>query len=336
VIRTQSAAECAALGRALLGRREPAAALPHFYEALRGGECPRTHVNERWTCWMLLGQFERAWQESDVVGASFDREVMGRAKSVSIRCLRGFGDAIQFLRYIPGLAAPARSVIVHAPRPMHALLRRLEGIERVVTLEEKSSCDGDMECSDLPYFFRTTLDDIPPAANFSLPRAECNVEAQYRNIGIVWAAGEWNPARSLPVESFRSLAEIPGITLHSLQRLPHLLSTTPSSAPRLPDFLHNLEGETQSILATAESILSLDLIVSVDTMVAHLAASLGKPVWLLLPWRGDWRWMLARGDSPWYPGMRILRQPRDGDWRPVIERVRAMLLECVRTHALAE
>jgi hypothetical protein len=214
---------------------------------------------------------------------------------------------------------------------MHPLLRRLQSVDYVLALEEKSSCEGDMECSDLPYFFRTTLDDIPAAADFAWPRAECNSIAHCRRIGVVWAAGEWNPARSFPVESLRSLAEIPGIALHSLQRLPHLLS----GKPRLPEFLHNLEGETQSILATAESILNLDLVISVDTMVAHLAASLGKPVWLLLPWHGDWRWMLNRGDSPWYPGMRILRQPREGDWSPVMESVRTLLLERVRTYALA-
>jgi hypothetical protein len=282
---------------------------------------------------MLLGEFERAWRESDDAGASFDRKAMRRAKSVSIRCLRGFGDAIQFLRYAPALAAHGRNVTIHAPCAMHPLLRRLQGVERVLTLEEKSSCDGDMECSDLPYLFRTTLNDIPPAAHFSWRRAGRDVKTQPRDIGLVWAAGEWNPVRSLPVESLRSLAEIPGVTLHSLQRLPHLVST--GSASSVPDFLHNLEGEAQNIIATAESILSLDLIISVDTMVAHLAASLGKPVWLLLPWRGDWRWMLSREDSPWYPGMRIVRQPRDGDWPSVIERVRAMLLERVRTYPLA-
>jgi hypothetical protein len=281
---------------------------------------------------MLVGEFERAWQESDSVGASFDREIVRQAKSVSIRCLRGFGDAIQFLRYAPALAAQTGSVTVHAPRPMHPLLRRLQSIDTVLTLEEKSSCDADMECSDLPYFFRTTPDDIPPTADFSWPRVPRNADAHYRRIGLVWAAGEWNPLRSLPVESLRSLAEIPGIALHSLQRLPDLLS----GKPRLPEFLHNLEGEAQSILATAESILDLDLIISVDTMVAHLAASLGKPVWLLLPWHGDWRWMLTRGDSPWYPGMRIIRQTREGDWSPVIATVRTMLLERVRTCALAE
>jgi hypothetical protein len=331
VIRNSSPAECAAVGCALLDRREPAAALQYFYEALRTGESPRVHVNERWTCWMLLGEFERAWQESDVVGASFNREAMLQAKSVSIRCLRGFGDAIQFLRYAPALAARTGSVTVHAPRAMHPLLRRLQSIDAVLTLEENSSCDGDIECSDLPYLFRTTLDDIPPTADFSWRYAQCNAAPHYRRIGIVWAAGEWNPGRSLPVESLRSLADIPGIAFHSLQRLPHLLS----GKPRLPEFLHNLEGEAQSIVATAESILDLDLIISVDTMVAHLGASLGKPVWLLLPLRGDWRWMLARGDSPWYPGMRIFRQPREGDWLSVIAAVRSLLLERVRTYALA-
>jgi ADP-heptose:LPS heptosyltransferase len=114
--------------------------------------------------------------------------------------------------------------------------------------------------------------------------------------------------------------------------LPHF----PSVAARIPDFLHNLEGDEPNILRTAESILGLDLIISVDTMVAHLAASLGKPVWLLLPWRGDWRWMLARDDSPWYPGMRIMRQQREGEWSPVIDTIRAMLHDRVRTLPLVE
>lgn len=332
MIRNSSAMECAAAGCSLLDRREPAAALQYFYEALERGECPRAHVNERWTCWMLLGEFERAWRESDVVGASFNREAMRHARSISIRCLRGFGDAIQFLRYAPALAAETGSVTVHAPRAMHPLLRRLKSIENVLTLEEKSSCEADIECSDLPYFFRTTPIAIPPVADFSWPRAECNAAGEFRRVGIVWAAGAWNPERSVPVEFLRSLAEIPGVTLFSLQRLPHFLS----AAPAIPDFLHNLESGEQSILATAESILSLDLVISVDTMVAHLAASLGKPVWLLLPRRGDWRWMLDRDDSPWYPGLRVIRQPRDGGWLSVMETLCLMLRRRVRTDALVK
>ncbi|HVW10829.1 MAG TPA: hypothetical protein VHC90_19720 [Bryobacteraceae bacterium] len=326
--RIQSAAECSAAGCALLDRRDPRAALWYFHEALARGESARVHVNERWTCRMLLGEFESAWRESDMAGASFDHDAMGRAASVSVRCLRGFGDAIQFLRYAPALAARVGHVTVHAPRAMHPLLRRIGGVEKLLTLEEKSSCEGDIECSDLPYFFRTNIREIPPAADFSW-RAGSKATSLYRRIGVVWSAGGWNQTRSLPVESLRSLAEIPGITLHSLQRLPE----HPSNLPHLPDFLHNLEGREQSIMATAESIYALDLIISVDTMVAHLAASLGRPVWLLLPWRADWRWMLARNDSPWYPGMRLIRQTREGDWLGVIQIARAMLAERVRCSA---
>lgn len=289
------------------------------------GERPEVHVNERWTCWMLLGDFARAWRESDAVGASFDREIMRNAKSVSVRCLRGFGDAIQFVRYAPALASNGGSVTVHAPRAFHPLLRRVKSIESVLTLEEKSICDGDIECSDLPYFFRSTLDDIPPAADFAWSRAESSSDGDCRKLGIIWAAGEWNQARSLPVEYLRSLAEIPGITLHSLQRWPQ------RPPERLPDFLQDLEAGEPDILATAESIRRMDLVISVDTMVAHLAASLGKPVWLLLPRRADWRWMLDRDDSPWYPGIRLVRQPHEGDWRSVVQITREMLSRSVMT-----
>src|SRR3954452_13492591 len=144
-------------------RREIREALHHFEKALACGEDPRTHSGERWACCMLLGDFERAWLESDRSKSSFDPKNSLAGKSVLIRCLRGLGDAIQFLRYVPQLKKRCLSVTVQAPTGLFPLLERVPGIDQLVPLRyplAPAEQEFEIECSDLPYLFRTTLPTI--------------------------------------------------------------------------------------------------------------------------------------------------------------------------------
>jgi ADP-heptose:LPS heptosyltransferase len=149
---------------------------------------------------------------------------------------------------------------------------------------------------------------------------KASLRAGILNVGLVWSSGDWNPARNVDLAELLPLTRIDGVQLFSLQR--------GEAAERLRALKSTVctECDSGTVLDTAAAILNLDLIISVDTMVAHLAGALGKPVWLLLPFSADWRWMAAREDSPWYPTMRLFRQARRGDWKRVIERLILKLL----------
>jgi hypothetical protein len=136
-------------------------------------------------------------------------------------------------------------------------------------------------------------------------------------IGVVWAAGAWHPARSLPLAALAPLAGVPGVALYALQRgLERAQILLPGAPP-----VENPDDDSDDVLDTAALIRCLDLVISVDTMVAHLAGALGVPVWTLLHDSADWRWMRDRTDSPWYPTMRLFRQQTPGDWTRVVSDV---------------
>jgi hypothetical protein len=276
---------------------------------------------------MLLGEFERAWQESDRWSSSFGGRRPSPRSRVLVRCMRGFGDAIQFLRYAGELRRQCAALQVQAPARLIPLLAHLPGIDAASDIPP---CDFDyeIECSDLPYLFRTTIATIPdviPYIELSpdlRDRPACLRKRHKLNVGLVWAAGEWNPVRSIPFMTALQLTEIPGIQLFSLQRGPEAaqLRCIPTQ-----NSLVDAEADTNGILDTVRTILDLDLVISVDTMVAHLAGALGRPVWTLLPYGADWRWLIDRSDTPWYPTMRLFRQPEAGNWHAVLEDVRAKL-----------
>jgi hypothetical protein len=240
------------------------------------------------------------------------------------------GDAIQFLRYAPMLRSRCASVYVQGPPRLLPLLRCIPGIDRSFVFGDDRELDGcwDIECSDLPYLFRSGLNNIPPPTKIKIPADTLH---RYRNheslvgpgirAGVVWEAGAWNRERSIPASLLAPLAEVPGIRLISLQRG----KDGGTCGPQVPGILDGVEPKDGTILDTAAIATQIDLVISVDSMVGHLAASLGKPVWLLLPYAADWRWMLDRQDSPWYPTMRLFRQAAPGDWASVVRAVNAEL-----------
>ncbi len=283
---------------------------------------------------MFLGEFERAWQESDDIaargapdchrlwdGTPFD------SKRVIIRCLHGYGDAIQFLRYAPCVKSRAREVIVETHPEMVALVSRCQGVDRVVTWGDGSQdgkfrdWDRQIEVMELPRAFRTTLGTIPsPIPYFSVTRRSSVPRGSRRNVGILWESSQWNPLRSIPFPEMCRLLQVPGISFYSFQR-----GTAKADLAAAPVPVIDTSETSPDILDTAADLLEMDLLITVDTMAAHLAGALGRPVWTLLHWDADWRWMLDRSDSPWYPSMRIFRQPSPGDWTSVIDRVLAEL-----------
>ena len=290
----------------------------------------------RWICHMLLGDFERAWVESDAISlrGNPDRHRFWDGKSfhgrnVLIRCLHGLGDTIQFIRYAPLIRKYARTVTIEAQPALKRLLRQSEVADVVITWgEPEPPWDQQMEIIELPRIFRTRLETIPNHIPYLrvpyAPATAASEGAEYLRIGVVWASSGYNPERSVPLKEMARLLDIPGLSFFSLQA-----GEERDQLKLLAPNVRDLQTDPPCVLATAEKLNTLDLVITVDTMMAHLAGAMGRPVWTLLPFQCDWRWMVAREDSPWYPGMRLFRQPQPGDWRSVMERVETALRELV-------
>jgi hypothetical protein len=279
---------------------------------------------------MMRGDFESAWRISDTVlerrrragesclhwprhlqfiwdGASFD------GKRVLIRCYHGLGDTIQFVRLAIALRTRAREIILWVQPSLMTLLRGVAGIDRMLALHDgapEADYDVDIELMELPHALRLTLRGVP--ANVPYLRVPARAKRRPRellHVGIAWRSGSWNPERSIPDGMIELLGVVENVRWYSLQ---YEARGAPLEATRLA---------CRDLSEMAARMRTLDLIVSVDTMVAHLAGALGLPVLTLLPTECDWRWMRERIDSPWYPTMRLFRQRYSGDWSTVVEHV---------------
>jgi tetratricopeptide (TPR) repeat protein len=253
-------------------------------------------------------------------------------KTVLLHAEQGFGDTIQFCRYVPMVAARGARVVLEVQPPLKPLLGSLAGVGQIFAQGEPLA-DFDLHCPllSLPLAFNTRLETVPAAVPYLAAPPERQALWATRlgpkagpRVGIAWAgrATNWNDRnRSIGLAPLLALA-IPGITLVSLQkqlRAPdrELLAAQPH--------ICRLGEEFADFADAAAVIAELDLVISVDTAVAHLAGAMGKPVFILLPYAPDWRWLLERSDSPWYPTVRLFRQMRPGDWDSLIAEVRAAL-----------
>jgi hypothetical protein len=294
--------------------------------------------SRKWLDAALAGDLETAWSASDRIlqarGDYPDRQRWCRSlwdgtpivdRHVVIRCWRGLGDAIHFIRYAPLIRAQARSLTVEAPGDLLPLLKTVSGIDQVFELDSGQLQKGswvEIESTELPYVFRTTLDSIPSRIPYIGVSKQTRQTAKEKKVGLCWCGGPFDPRRSIQLSDLESLKGVPHLCFFQLQRGPALKETNGSGI-----WFDNLTDCSMDLSATAALIDSLDVIVSVDTMVAHLAGALGKKVYLLLHTEADWRWLREREDSPWYPTMRLLRQSTAGDWAPVVGRLMDLLME---------
>ena len=297
---------------------------------------------------LLLGNFEIGWAEYSWRRLEDDPVFKVRAysqpfwdgedltgKTIFIYPEQGLGDTIQFVRYLPVLQALGGQVVFDAPLPLVRLLEDLDGVNVMVKSGDTiPPFDYHLPLLELPRLFDTTPDTIPAAEAYL--SAEQSLEETWAErlgpkegyrVGLVWAG---NPShlndrnRSITPELFRSLAETPGVSAYSL-----LVGRDGEAGRVFGDTVTDLEEQLTDFAETAAAIANMDLVISVDTAVVHLAGALGAPVWTLLPFNPDWRWMLDRGDSPWYPTMRLFRQEKRRDWQGVLDRVAAELAERV-------
>jgi len=252
-------------------------------------------------------------------------------KKLFVHYEQGLGDNLQFVRYLPKVKARGGTVIFEVKKSLLGLLRGFPGIDELVeaSFNVKPTVEFDFYTSllDLPRIFGTTLETIPAEVPYLY--ADPRKVEYWRNklaedgfkVGIVWAGSakhsndRW---RSCVLKRFAPLAKIDGVRLYGLQK-GKAAEQVKELAGKMS--LMNLADELNDFTDTAGVIENLDLVISVDTAVLHLAGAMGKPVWALLPFAPDWRWMLNRDDSPWYPTMRLFRQRRSGNWDDVFQRV---------------
>jgi hypothetical protein len=284
--------------------------------------------SDTWIDYMRRGHFGKAWEFSDKVlksGINRDYEYLPRhyqciwdgsslhGKQVLIRCYHGLGDTIQFIRYAKLVKEIASEVIVWAQPSLIELLKTVNGVDQLLPLHEGTpevEFDVDVEIMDLPHVFRTTITTIPAKVPyFNVNPKKLTSNEKLLKVGLVWQAGDWDQSRNVPFMMMKSFFEVKGIQIYILQSNPY--------AAGWERGMGTFPGEF-NLYEYAQIVKSLDLLISVDSMPAHLAGALNIPVWLMLQAKADWRWMENRADSPWYPSMKIFRQKKQGEWKDVI------------------
>jgi tetratricopeptide (TPR) repeat protein len=246
---------------------------------------------------------------------------------------QGLGDSLQFLRYLPQVRNAGATVHLAISKPLRRLVEQLEGIEAFYY-------PGDLlgpyeyQCAlmSLPKAFHTRPETIPATGAYMKVPAEAQQAADALawpekglRVGLVWA-GNPNHSndsnRSIPLRELAPLWRVEGVHFYSLQIGAGEAERAEAAGP-----LIDLTEGIEDFADTAARLMKLDLLIAVDTSVVHMAGSLGRPVWTMLPFVPDWRWFLDRSDSPWYPSMRLFRQKQIGDWASVVEPIRAALAE---------
>ncbi len=246
-------------------------------------------------------------------------------RKVLVRCHHGLGDTIQFFRFLPKFQNRVEKLTLKAQRALFPLFEKAQGIEVLPDDSADPEFDVDLEIMEFPFVDRTTLANLPRQVPYVTPPLEEVVRMRRAmpkaglKIGLCWKAGDFIPERSIPFSLLQDFLAASGRARHGI----HFFSLQRGARVDFPFALGSEAPE--EIVETAALIRNLDLVISVDTMVAHLAGALGCPVFTLLPYRADWRWMETREDSPWYPTMRLIRQPGPGDWNSVMENLQSRL-----------
>ena len=307
-------------------------------------------------CQLLLGDFKNGWEEYEwrIKRPDFpqrtlkklslsDQDIYG--KKVLVYSEQGLGDAIQFIRYLPLLKSKGAYVIFECSDYLYNILKDYPGydqrIDNVNVLEDDLDYDYFIPLLSLPFYFKTEINTIPGGIPYLKVDEEMNEKWQklippsnLLKVGIIWAGNPKHTAdreRSLPIDKFKPIIDRDDIEIYSLQHgLPSLQLTEEYGK------VHDIRQYNNGLPDAAAIIANLDLIITIDTSIAHLAGALGKKVWLLITLSPDWRWMLDRDDTPWYPSMKLYRQTRPYDWVSVIQMVNEDLTSLINSDAISE
>jgi Tfp pilus assembly protein PilF len=284
---------------------------------------------------LMRGDYARGYAMFDAHRAVYPHRIRERrweggplaGRTILLYAQHGLGDTLQFVRYVPRVAAMGGRVVLQVQPNLLPLLGRKPGAAAVLSImDDPGPFDVQATLLELPAILGDTLETIP--AEVPYLRADPLLRARWAarlagdggfKVGVAWHG---NPnqkdglVRRCALRDMAPLCGVPGVTVYSLQVGAGREELAAGDRPPVRD-LGAIDGETGPFMDTAAIMESLDLVVTIDTSIAHLAGGLARPVWMVVPYWADWRWMVERTDSPWYPTMRIFRQPRQGAWAPV-------------------
>ena len=332
------------LGKTFSDAGRPAEAVTAYNRQL---ELHPNHLSTQWNrslANLLLGNFQDGWREYEMrwEATPFKRRQFPHpawsgedldGKTLLIHAEQGLGDTIQMLRYATLAADRGARVVVECQPELICLAASTPGVTAVIARGEAlPAFDFEIPTMSLPLAFGTILETIPnkipyihaEAERISKWKTRLEKLPPTRKLGLVWAGGEKNPnnaKRSISLSDFNPLSKIPGIEWISLQKGPAAAQSGSAAFS-----IHDWTNELHDFADTAALVECLDGVVTVDTAVAHLAGALGKPVWILIPMAPDFRWLMDRADSPWYPTARLIRQRTHGAWSDAVENLATELL----------
>lgn len=300
--------------------------------------------------YLTLGDFEQGWKEYEWRWAAYNEtprkykqpqfdgtDIAG--KTILLYAEQGLGDTLQFIRYAKLIKDQGGKVIFDTQKPLKQILSLCPYIDKVIAHgDTMPEFDYHVALMSLPLIFKTTLHTVPHQIPYIY--ADQNLVEYWREklshdknfkIGLCWQGNAGYStqflrkavaAKSFHVKEFEPLCKIKGISLYSLQKMNgHEQLKDSTNQLNIHDFGSELDEQHGRFMDTAAIIKNLDLVITIDTSISHFAASLGAPVWILLPHPADWRWMLNRTDTPWYPNARLFRQTKAGDWKSLMEEI---------------
>jgi tetratricopeptide (TPR) repeat protein len=320
-------------------------------------EYPLVHLSLA-LAYLALEDFDRGWLEYEWRWAAYDEEKKVfpqpmwdgsdlHNKRIYVYAEQGLGDTFQFMRYLKLLKENGAYVIFHAQVPLKQILQRCPYIDQLITFKDSvPPFDYHISLLSLPLVFNTRIDTIP--ADIPYLYADPRLVEEWRlllardagfKIGICWQGNTEYTSdflrqavaeKSCSVDTFACLSAIPGVSLYSLQRIEGVEQNALGGEQTfVTTFDNDFDTHNGRFMDTAAVIKNLDLVISVDTGLAHCAAALGTPTWIILPKIADWRWMLKRSDTPWYPNVRLFRQATRGDWNSVMREIMQTLKESI-------
>jgi hypothetical protein len=306
---------------------------------------------------LMEGDYEAGWQAHEVRRRSGvlvpqartfavpewrGEELKGR--TLLLHAEQGLGDTLQFVRFVHDLQGRDVSIVIECQRPLAGLLRSLGSVRVVAEGDPLPAFDLHLPLMSLPYVLGTRLDTIPAAVPYLAadPQKVARWKARIGDstdlaVGVVWSGNPTHKSdrrRSIAAAAVLPTLVMPGVRLFSLQKdaRPEDAATLKTMAADIIDLSPWLEDFTE----TAAALEALDLVIAVDTSTAHLAGAFGRPVWLMLPYALDWRWLRDREDSPWYPTMRLFRQSTPRVWTDVLSRIHCELSSLARNDVIVQ
>lgn len=343
------------LGTVYEGEGDEKQALIHYDNAISlKPDLAEAHVNKA-LCLLLTEQYIEGWAEYEwrkkhpdwlkqrnhqVQGIPAWRGDSLPEKSVLVVTEQGYGDCFQFCRFLTPLSQQFAKVTVRCKPEVAALLESVTGIHEVISISDEvdtTQFDVHVHMMSLPHLLGITLENLPNTAPYLHAPAILTGQLQELmgtegvKVGLAWSGSPANPKnyiRKISLAELAPLADIPNLRFFGLQKGP---GSEQALTPPPNMTFTDLADELHDFSHTAAAIENLDLIISVDSAIAHLAGALGKPVWTLLYSPPDWRYLMHREDSPWYPSMRIFRQNEEKSWAPVVQQVASALRSIINT-----